>query len=487
VRLPLDPQDPTPRFRQIEAGLRRSISSGSLPAGARLPSTRALARDLGVNRLTVEAAYAELVVDGIVAGRPGSGTYVLPKAPALPERRTRDAPWPRWQREALARLGEERRATPGGARSRGLLHLDGGTGDPRLFPVEPFRKVLQRVLRRDGPAALGYGEPGGHLALRETIAHLLTAQGVPARPEHVLVTAGSQRALSLVSRLLLRPGDAIAVEAPTYGGALDLFRAHGLRVLGVPADAQGLKVDALAAVLRSHRPRLLYVIPNFQNPTGACLGLTRRRELLALAARHDLPILEDDYVGDLRYEGRAQPALKASDPGGHVVYASTFSKMLMPGLRAGFLVAEGPVLEGLRRLQRAEELGTSELVQRALEEFLTVGRYQAHLRRAVRHYRRRRDAAVRAVRRHLPGCEAATPPGGLFLWVRLPPRLRSDTLLPRAEAAGVRFAPGGQFFADPGDGAPFLRLCFAAHEPEELEEGVRRLGVAMSGRRGATP
>ncbi len=491
MRIPLEPQLRTPLFRQIEAHLRRSIASGRLPAGSRLPSTRRLASDLGVNRLTVENAYAELEAEGLIAGRAGSGTYVLAASP-LPPLPPRDvsAPWPLWQRELAARRGithrEPQGRTPPLARPPRLIRLDGGTGDPRLFPVEEFRKVLQGVMRRDGAEALGYGDPGGLLPLRRTIAHVLTAQGVPARPEHVLITAGSQRALALVSALLLRPGDAVVVELPTYGGALELFRAHGLRIVGVPTDAQGMRVEELETLLLQHHPRLIYTLPTFQNPTGACLSGPRRRQLLALAARHNVPILEDDYVGDLRYEGRAQPALKASDPGGHVIYVSTFSKMLMPGLRAGFLLAEGPVLEGLRQLQRVEELATSNLLQRALEAYVTVGRYQAHLRRSCRIYRRRRDAMLRAVERHLPAqVWGEAPAGGLFLWLRLPEGHSSAELLPAAEAAGMRFAPGGGFFPDAGDGARFLRLCFAAHEPEEILEGVRRLGIALS--RGSRP
>ncbi|MBN1207336.1 MAG: PLP-dependent aminotransferase family protein [Myxococcaceae bacterium] len=485
MRIPLEPQHRTPLFRQIEAHLRRSIASGRLPAGTRLPSTRRLASDLGVNRLTVENAYAELEADGLIAGRAGSGTYVLAASP-LPPLPPRDAsaPWPRWQRELAGRrgatLGDPLGRTPAPARHRHLIRLDGGTGDPRLFPAEEFRKVIQGVMRREGASALGYGDPGGFFPLRRTIAHVLTAQGVPARPENVLVTAGSQRALALVSALLLRPGDAVVVERPTYAGALELFRAHGLRIVGVPIDAQGMRVEELETLLLQHHPRLIYTLPTFQNPTGACLSAPRRRQLLALAARHSVPILEDDYVGDLRYEGRAQPALKASDPQGHVIYVSTFSKMLMPGLRTGFLVAEGPVLDGLRQLQRVEELATCNLMQRALEAYITVGRYQAHLRRASRLYRRRRDAMLRAVERSLPSqVQVEAPAGGLFLWLRLPEGYSSAELLPVAEAAGVRIAPGGDFFPDAGDGARFLRLCFAAHEPEELLEGVRRLATAL--------
>jgi len=396
-----------------------------------------------------------------------------------PSSLTRISAWPGWQRTLPRRIGGAE-GSPASPASGGAIRLDLGLGDHRLFPVEAFRAELQRVLRRDGAEALGYGEPAGHLPLRRAIAQVLTAQGIPARPEDLLVTAGSQRAIGLVTTLLARPGDAVLVERPTYPGALELFRARGLRVIGAPTDALGLRVDALEPLLARHRPRLLYVIPNFQNPTGACLPAARRRALLALAARHEVPIVEDDFVGDLRYEGRAQPALKALDPAGHVIYLSTFSKMLMPGLRVGFVLADGPVVERLAHLHRLEELAGCLPIHRALAGFVDIGRYRSHLRRACRAYRGRRDAIVAAAARHLPGQVTwQVPQGGLFLWLRLPPGCDAAELLPLAAAAGVWFAPGAAFFPAPAEGRRFARLCFAGHEAGVLEEAMRRLGGVL--------
>ena len=219
--------------------------------------------------------------------------------------------------------------------------------------------MLQVVMRRDGIAALDYGEPEGHMPLRITIADILASQGLQTRPENVLITAGSQQALTLVAQLLLEPGDVILVESPTYSGALNLFRALGFRIVGVPIDRQGMQVEVLEKLLQQHHPKLIYTIPTFHNPTGTSLSSVRRRQLIVLADRYNVPILEDDFVGDLRYEGRTQPALKALDPGGRVIYVSTFSKMLMPGLRVGFLVADGPVFDGLVRFKHASDLATS--------------------------------------------------------------------------------------------------------------------------------
>jgi GntR family transcriptional regulator/MocR family aminotransferase len=241
-----------------------------------------------------------------------------------------------------------------------------------------------------------------------------------------------------------------------------------------------MQVERLEALLQQHHPKLIYTIPNFQNPTGTCLAGTRRRELILLADRYNVPVLEDDFVGDLRYQGRAQPALKALDPGGRVIYVSTFSKMLMPGLRVGFLAAHGPVFDCLSSYQRSSVLATSQLLQRAVDAFVTVGRYQAHLRRSCLVYRKRRDAMIDAIERHLPAdVGLQLPLGGLFVWMQLPKGQSSDDLLPLAAEEGVMFAPGRRFFSEPADGQAFLRLCFVTETPDRIAEGMKRLGRAI--------
>ncbi len=311
------------------------------------------------------------------------------------------------------------------------------------------------------------------------VKHLLDGKSVRI-PENILVTAGSQQALALVSQILLKPGDVIVVESPSYATALDLFHALNLHVVGVPVDEHGMQVEKLEKILQKHHPRLIYTIPNFQNPTGACLSLPRRRQLLALAEEYNIPILEDDYVGDLRYEGSVLPPLKALDPGGRVIYLSTFSKMLMPGLRVGFLVADGPVYDSLVTFKRSSDLATSNLIQRALEAYMTVGRYQAHLHRSCQLYRKRRDAMLSAIHRYLPeGTRATTPQGGLFIWLCLPDGLSADRLLQIACEEGVAYAAGSRFYLDGADGANCMRLNFVVHSPETIEEGIRRLGAAV--------
>ena len=436
MRIPLDRDSNTPLYQQIKTFLRQGILSGSLAADTRLPASRQLAHDLDINRITVESAYAELEAEGLVFSRIGSGTYVLSihDLPPMP-RDSAGAPWPLWQQSIASVPGSSLQMAPDemltAAGHPHPISFATGNSDSRLFPAEEFRKVLQVVMRRDGIAALDYGEPEGHMPLRITIAHILASQGLQTRPENVLITAGSQQALTLVAQLLLEPGDVILVESPTYSGALNLFRALGFRIVGVPIDRQGMQVEVLEKLLQQHHPKLIYTIPTFHNPTGTSLSSARRHQLIVLADRYNVPILEDDFVGDLRYEGRTQPALKALDPGGRVIYVSTFSKMLMPGLRVGFLVAEGPVYDGLVRFKHASDLATSSLVQRALQAYVTVGRYQAHLRRSCQNFHKRRDAMLAALDRHLPaGIRYDTPQGGLFVWMQLPDQLSAEDLLP---------------------------------------------------------
>jgi GntR family transcriptional regulator / MocR family aminotransferase len=491
MRIPLDRQSAVPLYHQIESYLRQGIRSGSLAADTRLPASRQLARDLGVNRITVESAYAVLETDGLVYSKMGSGTYVLPPNPLSAF--SKDEPgaaWPLWQQSLDEDWGSDKssdevlRRT---AKPSQLISFASGIGDAHLFPAEDFRKVLQTVMRRDGIAALDYGEPNGHAPLRETITHILASQGLQTRSENVLITAGSQQALSLVSQLLLKPGDVIIVEHPTYSGALELFRALGFKVVGVPVDRYGMQVEVLEKLLQQHHPKLIYTIPTFHNPTGTCLSSQRRIQLIVLADRYNIPILEDDFVGDLRYEGRTQPALKALDPGGRVIYVSTFSKILMPGLRVGFLVAEGPIYQRLVNFKRVNDLATSTLIQRALEVYVTVGRYQSYLRRSCQLFRKRRDAMLSAIERYLPAEVKIDPPqGGLFIWLQLPEHLSSEKLLPLAWEEGIDFSPGGGFFSDRTDGRNWLRLNFVAQAPDQIEEGIRRLGRAMK-RLVATP
>ena len=486
MRIPLDRDSRVPLYQQIIQYLRDEIHSEALPTDTRLPSTRSLAESLQVNRITVINAYAELEAEGLIYGRTGSGYYVTELDITASAGKISAAPnkdWPLWQQSLLSRgwtpAASEMDRLARSVKTKDVISFSYGVGESRLFPADDFRKALQTVLRRDGSDALGYGDRSGYLPLRETISHILASQGVVLHPENILITSGSQQAVSLVAHLLLRPGDVALVESPSYSGVIDLFRSIDARLLGIPMDEQGMRLDVLEEALRTSRPKLIYTIPTFHNPTGACMTSQRRRQLIGLADRYDVPILEDDFTGDLRYDGRAQPALKSLDPGGRVIYVSTFSKMLAPGLRVGFLAAEGPVYDSLGAYKRANDLASSSLIQRALHEYITVGRYQAHLRRACQVYGQRRDAMLVALKRYMPvGVTWDKPQGGLFIWLKLPDQLSANDLYPLAGEEGVAFTPGS-FFYPGARHQPYLRLNFVTNPPELIEEGMRRLRRAL--------
>jgi GntR family transcriptional regulator / MocR family aminotransferase len=478
MRIPIDSESEQPLYRQIEQYIREAILDGSLETDTRLPPTRKLAAELGVSRITVQNAYLELESDGLIAAREGSGTVVLPLlSDLLPDSSDDAHEWPLWQQTFYEEVPPQKFETV--PPPEDLIRFM-GVGDPREYPVREFRKAIQDVLKQQQGDTLSYDDfQGGYLPLRRTISHLLASQGIRGQADDVLITSGSQQALSLICQVLLKPGDVVLVESPTYNLALDLFESLQLNIVSIPVDKFGMCVDQLESILQRYHPRLIYTIPNFQNPSGVCMSAPRRRTLVTLADRYQIPICEDDFAGDLRYDGRSKPALKALDPGGRVLYIGTFSKMLMPGLRVGYMVAEGPIFKKLQKQKRVHDLTTSPFMQRVLFEFVNVGRYQSYIRRSCRMYRQRRDATVRALRKYFGHeLEFVIPQGGIFMWLKLPDAIRASALFETALQMGVEFAPGTRFFADKQIGEKYIRITFSPLLMEEIDEGIHRLRLA---------
>jgi GntR family transcriptional regulator/MocR family aminotransferase len=487
VRFKLEKNNPTPLYRQIERFFTEQIQSGTLSPGTRLPSNRSLASALGTSRIVVANAYAELESQGLVYGRQGSGTFVAPLYNTESKRDgnadSQHIDWPVWQQELLSHSWQAMHVAQSwllsSAYRPGLISFAERIKPDPLWPVNDLRKSLQTVIRHDG-VVIGerHDNTIGYYPLREIIAQILTTEGISTHPGEVLITSGSQQALNLVARVLLKPGDLVLVESPTYNVAIDLFRFMDVRLIGVPVDEQGMQTDRVEQILQSTPPRLIYTIPTFHNPTGSCMSGNRRRQLVSLADRYNIPILEDDYIGNIRFEGSAEPALKALDPGGRVIYAASFSKLLIPSLRIGFLVASGPVFDHLVRAKYVNDLSTSDLLQKALREFISVGKYHSHLRRVSKAYRKRRDTMLSALSQHLPQASWFYPKGGGFVWLTLPDGLSSDEFFTFAAAEGVTFIPGSFFY--PGQRPQSnLSLNYANTIPDEIEEGILRLQTAF--------
>jgi 2-aminoadipate transaminase len=356
-----------------------------------------------------------------------------------------------------------------------IISFAGGLPAPELFPVEGIQAAADRVLATQGPAALQYGETEGYRPLREWLAAEMGRRGIDCSFENVITTSGSQQALDLVARAVIDPGDVVLTENPTYLAAIQCFQSYEARFQPVPTDEHGLIVDALPELIARHRPKLLYTIPNFQNPTGITLAPERRRALAELAAREGLLVVEDDPYGRLRYEGADVPPVKSFDTAGQVIYLSTFSKTVAPGLRVGWVVAAPEILARLVVLKQAADLHTSSLDQRIVHEYVATGASDSHIPLIRAAYGERYRAMDAALKDELPaGFTWTHPEGGMFLWVTGPADLDTSPLLSLALARQVAFVPGQDFFPD-GSGRNYMRLNFSNASPERIREGVARL------------
>lgn len=482
--LELDRQSHAPLYTQIALQVRQLIQQGTLKIGDRLPPNRELAERLGVNRSTVTTAYDELLADGLIATRVGSGTYVaavpaalpaLAAQPSLPAHTERLLPL-NWEAFLPELRLDEWLANRGHGRRKDSLVFTHALPATELFPLDDFRRSVERVLRRDGRNLLQLGTSSGYEPLQQYLLQQMALVGIRAEPEELLLTSGCQQGLDLLRQVLVQPGDEIVVENPTYPGAISLFCQPPSKFIGVPVNAQGLELDALEDVLRRRRPKLIYVVPTFHNPTGVTMDLAARRRLIELAAQYRVPIVEDEIYRDLRYDGAALPSLKALDQYGVVIYLNSFSKVGFPGLRVGWMVAPRLLIEHLHALKQRSDLHGNLLAQAALADFARQGLLNKHLQRCRRSYAQRRDTMLAALQKHFPpDAQWTEPEGGMAIWVRLPAGLNASELLAQAQLQGIYFTPGARFYVS-GARSNTLRLSFTMVPAGQIEEGVKRLG-----------
>jgi 2-aminoadipate transaminase len=366
-----------------------------------------------------------------------------------------------------------------------IISFGGGMPAPDVFPLEEFTDACLRVMRDYGPQSLQYGPTEGYLPLREMIARHSLRYGIEITPENILITSGSQQALDLLGKILINPGDHILVESPTYLGALQAWNAYGAEYVTVPMDEHGMVTNALEEALRSG-PKFIYVLPNFQNPTGVTLALERRHELIQMADRYGVPIVEDDPYGQLRYEGEHLSSVVFLDSQfrdncsicyrGNVIYLSTFSKILAPGLRLAWVIAPPEVIRKLVQAKQGADLHSPTFNQYVAHEVAKGGFLDRHVKVIRDVYRERRDVMLAAMDGYFPpGVDWTHPEGGLFLWGTLPESLNSADVLKTAIERKVAFVPGAPFHPN-GGGHNTMRLNFSYTAPEIIREGINRLG-----------
>jgi 2-aminoadipate transaminase len=363
-----------------------------------------------------------------------------------------------------------------------IISFAGGLPAPELFPVQETAQAFADVFAREGSAAMQYSRTEGWLPLRGWIAQRMAGLGIKAAPENVLITSGSQQGIDLVSKVFLNSGDSVIVENPCYLAALQTFNGYEASIIPVDSDSEGMVVEQVERALKSQTAKLIYVVSDFHNPKGTTLSLERRERLVELSRRCRVPILEDNPYGELRYRGEHLPPVASMDDGGQVIYLSTFSKTLSPGLRIGWAVASNEIIQALITVKQAADLHTATIQQRAVARLLESFDYEAHVGRLREVYGGRCLAMIAALEKHFPtGAKWTEPEGGLFLWVELPADIDGEELLQDALAERVAFVPGASFFASPPR-TSFIRLNFSNRPPEMIEEGIGRIGAAMKRR-----
>jgi GntR family transcriptional regulator/MocR family aminotransferase len=486
--IPVDPKATVPIFTQIARAIAGDVRRGRLHSGDILPGTRALARTLGVHRNTVIAAYSELTAEGWITTERGRGTFI-----------SKTLPDPRPRRFASTTGGDGVETSEAFELGAGVtvaqcpsglpaVYNLGGWPDLRLVPTKPLARAWRRSIERQGRRALSYGGPDGHPRLRTALAAMLRdSRGLAVDPSRLLITRGTQGALTVIAHAILRPGDVVAVEDPGYRRAWQVLSLTGARVIPIRVDAHGLSTECLAAAAEQHSIRAVFVTPHHQFPTTVTLSPARRLHLLDLARRHRFAIVEDDYDHEFHYDGRPILPLASADSAGAVIYVGSLSKTLAPGLRLGYIAATRRVIDHMREYRSLLDTQGDWVLESAVAELIEDGEVQRHVRRSRRIYQARRDAMVALLRSELDDAvQVSVPVGGTALWVGVAPDVDTEQWCRAAAARDVIFETGDRFCFDSRQ-QPHIRLGYAGYREPELAAAVRLLAVTLAGARRPTP
>ncbi|MDF2594756.1 MAG: transcriptional regulator with domain and aminotransferase domain [Clostridia bacterium] len=484
MRITVNKNSAVPIYLQIRNQIRDMVLDGILESGFKLPSERKLAEILGVNRSTVLNAYRDLKADNLIGSHIGQGTIVLmPKVAKEREQlsqKVNPLPWiqllggcaQRMQQPLVSDILKT-------ANRKDVISFAAGFLAQSKDPVDELLETQSRLLKDYGSTMLQYGATQGYLPLRESLSHFMRKRGIQANPEEIIVLSGSQQAIDLTARILIDPGDVVIVEEPTFFSALQIFQSLGARVIGVPIDEQGMKIDFLEPLLQRVKPKLIYTIPTFQNPSGTVMNLKRRRQLLDMAYKYQIPILEDDPYGELRYEGEHLPSLKALDQHGYVIYASTFSKIMFGGMRIGWAIASHEMIKQLILAKQMADLHTNTLGQWIMDDFLRRDVLEKRLEAVILENKENRDLMAEALKKYaIKDLKWQIPEGGLYFWCQLPEQIEPERLIVKAQEKKVICVPGHIFY--PGYAkSHFIRLSFSSPPRELITKGIKLLAEAV--------
>ncbi len=456
-------------YIQLFNEIKNMIENNVLDSHEKLPPIRKLADHLNVNNVTVVNAYNKLEKYNFVYKKIGSGTFVLPK--------------PIYNQEVKLNIIEDEIYEDLELMDRGHIQIRkdrinfaSGTPTPELFPIEDFKVALNEILDRDKGFAFGYQESKGYYQLRESIVDYLKHYEIDTRLDNVQVISGAQQGIDVVSKALLNHGDAVIVESPTYTGAIAAFKSRGAKIIEVPILEDGIDLYALEIAIKKYKPKLIYTMPNFQNPTGYSYSLNKKKKLLELVAKDSITIIEDDYLSDLNFYSSDSITLKSIDKNENVIYIKSFSKIFMPGLRLGFLVVPLKLNDDILMAKHTSDISTSGLIQRAFDLYLRKGIWRKHIAFMKEIYRERFDVMVESLENHLnKNINFVNPKGGINFWIRLPEGFSTNELYSESINKKLIFVPGGVFYPNQRE-SNCLRLSIAAVYPEEIRKGILLLG-----------
>lgn len=490
IPLHLQPESHVPLYIQLRDQIRALVHGGDLHPGDRIPASRELATQLGVHRTTVANAYAELESEGLISGHVGRGTFIRSDGMA---RKISAAPHPmsfegglRWESLFADERGEEMLSRLTQNAPRGAITFVMARPAAEFFPIEELRKCSNAVWRREGPEILQFGPSDGYPPLKQALVTMLRAERYEVGDENLLITDGCQQALDLVCKAFLRPGDSVLVENPAYPGALAIFMGARARILGVPVKSDsgpgvtpGVDVSAIEAVLMQNRVKMMLLTPDFHNPTGTSLPVAERRRLLQIAARFQVPVIEDHIYARLGARGERPASLKQLDHSNVVIQIDSFSKIAFPGMRVGWIVAPSNVIDRLRLVKQSTDLHTGHLSQAILAEYVRRGLLGRHVERMRKAYSKRLAALEHALTTHMPsGSKWTHPEGGMCVWVELPPGFDSNDLLIHTRERGVLFSPGRYFYSQ-NPQPNTLRLGFAGVAERDIARGIATLADVL--------
>jgi len=482
----IKPKSTTPIFKQIISQISDMIEKEIIRPGERIPASREMAVDLGVNRSTVYRAYQELQALGYLESKPGSYMTVRKRKKTVVHLNDFHRGIIDWskssnrQSQELFSLFHYFKAEKNSS-EHNCINFSRLDMDHRLMPVTDFRRCLNEVLINEGQRIMEYGDYAGYYPLREYIAQRMQIHGISARPEQILITNGSQQALDLILKMLTIPGNKVALEAPTYAIAIPLFLFYRVEPIEIEMKNDGLSLVALEKTIQTDKPVFLYTIPNFQNPTGITTSQNHREKVLSICENYNLPLVEDGFEEEMKYFGKVALPIKSMDRNSQVLYLGTFSKVLFPGIRIGWILAEKECIERLTAIRRFCDLSSNTLTQSALNHFCRRGYYELHIKRMHRIFRKRMQTAFNALAHYMPQNVSWTKPeGGYTIWLQLPREYQDkNQLLEVLNKHGVNASPGEYYFAKLHP-KKYLRLSIATLDESEILEGIIRLGRAIN-------